>query len=87
MYYGIKHWSSWTSAGALGTGTEFINRCTPACAAGHFRTYPVSIRLWRPRVCSNHVREFTRLTARTLTTGRVRTLTNPWGFIDHVTCP
>jgi hypothetical protein len=85
--YRVGRWSSWTSAGARGSATEFVNLCEPSCAAGHFLTHRVSLRLWRPRLCSNHRLEFTRLTARRFSTTYVRTLRSPWGGVDRVTCP
>jgi len=39
------HWTSWTPSGATGTGTEYLNDCTPNCAEGKIIDYPVDISL------------------------------------------
>ena len=57
-------WSRWTSTSAAGRGTGHQNDCKPYCAAGHFHTYAVSIRLSRPETCRHGRREFTRFTYR-----------------------
>ena len=56
--------SRWTSTSAAGRGTGHQNDCKPYCAAGHFHTYAVSIRLSRPETCRHGRREFTRFTYR-----------------------
>jgi hypothetical protein len=55
-------WTRWDAARADGVGTGHENDCTPYCAAGHFHTYRVAVRLDRPRVCgARRAREFTRV--------------------------
>jgi len=44
-------WSSWTTTQATGSGTNEINSCTPSCVAGHFKAYPVSVTLSKPKTC------------------------------------
>jgi len=56
---GLK-WSRWDGSGADAVGTAHQNDCRPYCAAGHFHTYPVVVRLSRAETCSNGRREFTR---------------------------
>jgi hypothetical protein len=36
-------WSSFGGSTARATGDYSVNDCSPSCAAGHFRTYPVSV--------------------------------------------
>ncbi|MDQ0994575.1 hypothetical protein [Streptomyces sp. V3I7] len=42
------HWSQWGPAGATAQGVNVVNDCKPYCAAGTFRSYPVTVRLDRP---------------------------------------
>jgi hypothetical protein len=46
------HWSRWGDRVATGSGDTFANDCVPFCAAGHFRSTPARVRLFRPRYCS-----------------------------------
>lgn len=46
-------WSSWTRTRASGTGVDEVNDCTPDCAAGRFKGYPVSVTLSKPKSCRN----------------------------------
>lgn len=57
-------WSRWGNTQALATGISHQNLCTPDCARGQFRTYPISVRLFRPVTCSRGLRFFTRLSYR-----------------------
>nr|WP_256725398.1 hypothetical protein [Streptomyces sp. IMTB 2501] len=43
------HWSQWGPHGATATGVNMVNDCKPYCAAGHFHSYPVTVRLDDPR--------------------------------------
>jgi hypothetical protein len=54
-------WTRWTAEVALGSGFNQLNNCTPSCAGGTFRGYPVKIELWRPRTLSGAL-VFTRMT-------------------------
>jgi len=38
-------WSTWSSAGATGTGTVNLNNCVPNCASGTFTGYPATVTL------------------------------------------
>jgi hypothetical protein len=54
-------WSRWTAKGAAASGVAYENDCSPFCADGHFHNYDVTVALGRPRRCSDHRIEFTRL--------------------------
>jgi hypothetical protein len=41
-YLTITTWSSWSRAGATGTGYDHLDDCTPDCADGTFHIYPAS---------------------------------------------
>ncbi|MFJ9822751.1 hypothetical protein ACIRSU_00020 [Streptomyces sp. NPDC101160] len=57
------HWTSWGPRSATGTGTDLVNDCVPYCAAGTFRSYPVTVTLSRPEPWPREagVLHFTRL--------------------------
>lgn len=50
------HWSSWTQNSATATGFNMVNDCKPYCAAGHFHSYPVVVRLDDPQPWKKHPR-------------------------------
>ncbi len=55
-------WSHWSHQDAAGTGTAHLNDCVPYCAAGHFHTYPIAVKLASPQTCGKkRVLQFTRL--------------------------
>ena len=54
-------WTHWGTADAEATGAGHQNDCTPDCAAGHFHTYKLRVRLSRPVVCVTGRHEFSRL--------------------------
>jgi len=87
---GLK-WSAWTATAATATGTAHQNDCTPYCAAGHFHTYPLALKLFRPKTCSNGRVEYTRFNYRFTRTkppgqaGLSNTITSP--FLVRVHCP
>ncbi|MFF9497670.1 hypothetical protein [Streptomyces flaveolus] len=76
------HWVRWDAAKAAGRGYNAVNDCKPYCAAGTFRSYPVTVRLDRPQAREQDPGEqhFTRMTL-TYTDGR------PDGFPRVVTYP
>jgi hypothetical protein len=39
-------WADWDSGYAMGTGVQVLNDCSPSCARGTFRDYPVRVILW-----------------------------------------
>ncbi|MGP2436243.1 hypothetical protein [Streptomyces sp. JW3] len=65
------HWSRWGSDAAVGRGVNVVNDCVPYCAAGTFRSYPVTVRLAAPVTGGNGPgeRHFTRISV-TYTDGR-----------------
>jgi hypothetical protein len=59
---GLK-WTRWDAKRAVGTGVGHQNDCTPYCAAGHFHTYPLALRLDAPARCGSRKElQFTRVT-------------------------
>ncbi|MFF1835544.1 hypothetical protein ACFVXE_15245 [Streptomyces sp. NPDC058231] len=42
-------WSEWKQNVASGSGLNVVNDCLPYCAAGKFHSYPVTVRLDRPK--------------------------------------
>jgi hypothetical protein len=61
FYVGGLKWTRWTESAAAATGTAHVNDCKPYCAAGHFHTYPLVVRLSKPVTCVKHRREFSRI--------------------------
>jgi hypothetical protein len=61
FYATSLHWSRWSATSAVASGIGHQNDCTPNCAAGHFHTYPVTVRLSRPVQCVHGRIEFSRL--------------------------
>ena len=47
-------WTSWTARQAVATGVDELNDCTPDCAAGTFRNYPVVVTFWRSQPVPGH---------------------------------
>jgi hypothetical protein len=62
LYATRLHWRRWTATDAVATGTGHRNDCTPNCAAGHFHTFPITIRLSRVVMCVPGRREFAHIT-------------------------
>jgi hypothetical protein len=59
--FGSLHWSKWNKKKAVGSGANWLNDCKPNCAKGKFHSYPVTLKLTRPRtVAGKHI--FTRMT-------------------------
>jgi hypothetical protein len=50
-WLGKLKWSSWSGSTASAAGNYNAINCTPSCAAGHVKTYPVKVTLSRPRTC------------------------------------
>ncbi len=48
-YFVALRWMSWTAAGAVAAGTYRENDCLPNCAAGHFHSYPGTLRFMAPK--------------------------------------
>ncbi|WP_256107013.1 hypothetical protein [Streptomyces sp. ODS05-4] len=64
-------WTSWGPDRAEGRGVNVVNDCRPYCAAGTFRSYPVTVRLDRAEVWEKQPdrKRFTEVTL-TYTEGR-----------------
>jgi hypothetical protein len=54
-------WTRWGPSAAEGVGVGHENDCKPYCAAGHFHTYRLTVRLSRPVACVKGRREFSRI--------------------------
>lgn len=54
-------WHGWGGTAATAAGTARANTCTPNCAAGHFKSYPVSATADRLRTCGK-AKYYARLT-------------------------
>ncbi|HUA49155.1 MAG TPA: hypothetical protein VMA77_28220 [Solirubrobacteraceae bacterium] len=50
-WLGKLKWSSWTGSSATGAGTYNANTCTPDCAAGKIKSYPVKVSLSKAKTC------------------------------------
>ncbi|MEU0335121.1 hypothetical protein [Streptomyces sp. NPDC006193] len=76
------HWSQWSGTSATAVGVNMVNDCKPYCAAGTFRSYPVTVRLDGPQPWKKDpgVQHFTRMSL-TYTGAR------PEGFQQVVTYP
>src|SRR5690242_3359603 len=48
-------WSSWTATGSQGSGFNWLNDCTPNCAAGTFHRFAVNLHAYRPRTLGGHL--------------------------------
>jgi hypothetical protein len=60
-HVGRIRWTQWTPTQATGTGGDWIDNCTPACANGLRTAYRVGLKLYDPAVIHGH-NVFTRLT-------------------------
>ncbi|MEU8033094.1 hypothetical protein [Streptomyces sp. NPDC049099] len=76
------HWSDWGPDGAKAVGVNWVNDCTPYCAAGTFHSYPVVIRLAGEKQWKKHP-SFERYTQISLTYPGAR----PEGFKQVMTYP
>lgn len=47
-------WTSWSSTEAHASGVYQVDRCSPSCASGRTRSFPVKITLSRPKACPGH---------------------------------
>lgn len=50
-WLGKLKWSTWSGSKATATGSYNANTCTPDCASGHVKSYPVKVTLSRPKAC------------------------------------
>jgi hypothetical protein len=61
FYATSLHWVTWGATAATAKGVGHQNDCKPYCAAGHFHTYSLSVRLSRPVQCVHGRTEFSRI--------------------------
>jgi hypothetical protein len=90
FYVTDLRWSRWNATSAAGAGTGHVNDCTPDCAAGQFRLFPVTVTLFRPRSCRQRPLQFTRITDRFTAAkppGAPRTETRKLPFYAGAACP
>lgn len=59
---GKLKWATWNGNEGLGTGYNWIDNCSPSCAAGTFSRYPVRLKVFKPKQVSKKYYIFTRLT-------------------------
>jgi hypothetical protein len=71
------HWTTWNAGFATATGNQVANDCTPNCAQGKFKSYPVRVIFWGNATVSGHSseRRYTKITL--LYTGRQPTAGTP----------
>jgi hypothetical protein len=50
-WLGKLKWSSWSESSASGAGNYSAIDCTPDCAAGHVKSYPVKVTLSKVKTC------------------------------------
>lgn len=50
-YVRAIHWSSFGGRQARGSGTLYVQSCTPSCAGNHLYRYPAQVLLRHPRYC------------------------------------
>lgn len=57
-------WTVWSPGFATATGTQTMNDCTPNCASGKYRSYPVRVVLWGTSTVPRHSaqRRYTMIT-------------------------
>lgn len=53
-------WLGWGGQQAAADGVAVVNSCTPSCAEGSMRSYPVHVVLDRPRACGLNLTAYTR---------------------------
>ncbi len=51
-------WSEWDGSRAVGSGVDWVDNCTPNCAAGKFFKQNVIVILWRPEAVHGHKGKF-----------------------------
>lgn len=60
-------WSSWSGSSAKGAGSYNANTCTPDCATGKIKSYPVKVTLSKPKTCSGQTHRAFKQAALTYT--------------------
>ena len=77
-------WKTFGGATASGSGTFVANTCTPNCAAGKFKDYPVTLTLSEPKPCFDQKDDY-RLIAITFLANRPPT--TPAHTKQELFCP
>jgi hypothetical protein len=85
VFVRTPHWPAWSGSSARASGKLFVNTCTPACSAGHYRTYSAQVSFWRAAV-HDGVRYFTRMRLRYWHGGQ-RDHVYPWAVLPGATIP
>jgi len=85
VFLRVPHWARWATMSATGHATLWVDNCRPSCAAGHYRTYPATVRLGR--AADHHgVRYFSRMRLR-YAHGSSRDYAFRWGTYRGATVP
>ncbi|HSD79993.1 MAG TPA: hypothetical protein VLB47_05005 [Solirubrobacteraceae bacterium] len=64
--FGLRglRWRHWNRGVAVARGNAYANDCAPDCARGHFESYRVAVRAYRPRKMGRGHYTYTRLRIR-----------------------
>lgn len=54
-------WRDWGERTAVGQGTIAVNDCTPSCAEGSFKEYPIDVTASKIRLCGDGRRQYTAI--------------------------
>jgi hypothetical protein len=71
------HWTTWSAGYATATGNQVVNDCTPNCAQGKFKSYPVRAIFWGTATVPGHSSERRYAKITLLYTGRQPTASTP----------
>jgi hypothetical protein len=69
-WLGKLKWSSWGASSASGAGNYSAINCTPDCAAGHVKSYPVKVTLSKAKTCPGQTHPAFKQAAFTYTVAR-----------------
>jgi len=61
LYVDKIKWQSFGAAKATGSGTYVENTCTPNCAAGKYKSYPVSLTLSNAKPCFDRQNDYRKM--------------------------
>jgi hypothetical protein len=67
IWLGKLKWSSWNGASAKGSGIYNQNDCTPDCASGKIKSYPVKVTLSKVKTCPGQTQRAFKQAALTYT--------------------
>jgi hypothetical protein len=79
------NWTSWNGSEATGTGTQYIDNCTPNCARGKWTHENVVVVLWRGQPAAHHKghkgqQAYTKMTLLYPAAGKTSTITPPGAY-------